>query len=94
METVEGAIVIHFNLVWLLASPASATSDEHVRLIDVENALDEVWGWGHINFNLCLGDRLVLLTLRHLCANFPKNRLNMGLPRIRRLLRLLRMISS
>ena len=70
METVEGAIVIHFNLVWLLASPASATSDEHVRLIDVENALDEVWSWVHIHLNLSLGDGIILLPLRHLCANF------------------------
>ena len=80
MEKVERANVIHFNLVWLITSPVGATSDEHVRLIDVENALDEVWGWVHINFNLCLSNGLVLLSLIHLCANFSKNRLNMGLP--------------
>ena len=80
MEKVEGAYVIHFNLVRLITSLVSATSDEHVRLIDVENALDEVWSRVHIHFNLCLGDGLVLLPLRHLGANFPKNRLNMGCP--------------
>ena len=80
MEKIEGPIVIHFDLVWLIASPFSATSDEDVGLVDVEYTFDEVRGRVHIHFYLSLSESIVSLSLRHLCANFSKNRLCMGFP--------------
>ena len=50
MEKVEGAIVIHFNLVWLVTSLVSATSDKDIRLVDVEYTFDEVRSRVHIHF--------------------------------------------
>lgn len=73
MEKVEGAIVIHFNLVWLVTSLVSATSDKDIRLIDVEYTLNKVRGWVHIHLNLSLGDGIVSFSFRHLSADFSKN---------------------
>ena len=80
METVKGAIVVHFDLVWLLTSLIRATSDKDVRLIDVEYSLDEVRGRVHIHLYLRHCDGIISFSIRHLRPDFPKNRLYMGLP--------------
>ena len=65
MEAVQGAVIVDEDLLLLLTVPLSATPEENVLLVDVEDALDQVWRRVYIYFILKLGDFNVCLSRPH-----------------------------